>query len=215
MTTATQPAVHPQGSPEWHAARCGKVTASNFAAIMQEPRSKSAPWSQSAETYARQLVCERLTGLPQDEASGKAIDWGNANEEAARQAHEERSGLEIMAAPFVTHPLVASIGASVDGLIGSARTVEIKCPWNSWRHVDVLLEQRMPPEHVAQVQGGLWITGREVCDFISYDPRQPARLRAVILPVPRDHKYVERLAERVTAFAQYVDELEERIRCQE
>ena len=48
-----------QRSPEWFAARLGKVTASKVADVIARTRNG---WGASRANYAAQLVCERLTG---------------------------------------------------------------------------------------------------------------------------------------------------------
>jgi truncated hemoglobin YjbI len=50
-----------QGTTEWFAARCGKVTASRVADIIA--KTKSGP-STSRENYLAQIVCERMTKKP-------------------------------------------------------------------------------------------------------------------------------------------------------
>ena len=61
-----------QKSPEWFAARCGKVTASRVADIIA--KTKSGP-SASRENYLAQLVCERMTGMKRKlTGSAKAAD---------------------------------------------------------------------------------------------------------------------------------------------
>jgi hypothetical protein len=51
----------------------------------------------------------------------------------------------------------------------------------------------LPPEHIEQIQGGLWVTGRKWWDFISYHPDFPEDLRIYIQRVERDEEYIQRL----------------------
>ena len=48
-----------QGSPEWFAARLGKVTASRVADVIAKTKTG---WGASRTNYAAELVAERLTG---------------------------------------------------------------------------------------------------------------------------------------------------------
>ena len=48
-----------QGSPEWFAARVGKITASRVVDVMA--RTKTG-WGASRANYAAELIAERLTG---------------------------------------------------------------------------------------------------------------------------------------------------------
>ncbi len=70
----------------------------------------------------------------------------------------------------------------------------------------------MPPDHMAQVQGVMWIADRQWLDFVSYDPRMPERLRLFKQRIPRDDAFIATLEQEVTEFlaevAQTVTELE-------
>ena len=61
----------PQGSPEWHAARAGCITASNFNLIRSANRLKSGPnkddYGDKAKAYAFRLAIERISKMPLDE----------------------------------------------------------------------------------------------------------------------------------------------------
>jgi hypothetical protein len=46
----------------------------------------------------------------------------------------------------------------------------------------------------------MWITGRQWCDFVSYDPRMPAELQLHVQRINRDPAYVADLERRVTEF---------------
>jgi hypothetical protein len=50
-----------QGSPEWFAARVGRVTASRVADVIAKTKTG---WGASRANYAAELVAERLTGKP-------------------------------------------------------------------------------------------------------------------------------------------------------
>ncbi len=91
------------------------------------------------------------------------------------------------------------MGGSPDGLIGDDGGWESKSPWNSANHLTTWL-QGMPEEHIPQVQGLMWITGREWWDFQSFDPRLPDPLKVYIQRVPRDEKYIAALEAEVKAF---------------
>ena len=75
----------PQGSPEWLLERCGKATASRIADIMA--KTKSGPGA-SRETYAAQLIAERLTGCIAASFTNAAMAHGTETEPEARRAYE-------------------------------------------------------------------------------------------------------------------------------
>jgi predicted phage-related endonuclease len=63
-------------------------------------------------------------------------------------------------------------------------------------HLDVLLGEVVPGDHIAQIQGQLWVTGRAWCDFVSYCPK----LKLFVKRVIRDEAYIERIAKAVDLF---------------
>jgi hypothetical protein len=84
-------------------------------------------------------------------------------------------------------------------LIGDDEGIEIKCP-NSATHLETLLAKAMPSQHMAQVQGSLWITGRKRWHFVSFDPRFPPHLRLFHCVIQRDEAYIAKLAAEVEKF---------------
>jgi hypothetical protein len=65
----------------------------------------------------------------------------------------------------------------------------------------------MPPEHIPQTQGQLWIAEREWCDFVSYWPGLPLFIKRV----HRDEDYIRNLAAAVQAFNDEMQELMTRV----
>jgi predicted phage-related endonuclease len=79
--------------------------------------------------------------------------------------------------------------------------LEIKCPFGTKEHVRTALSQEVPDQYIAQVQGQLWVTGRQWSHFVSYDPRvKNAGLRMIVVPVERDEEFIGRLETAVTRF---------------
>lgn len=190
-----------QRTPEWFAARCGLVTASRAKDVMSKGRG-SEP-SKTRQSYIDELVSERLTGRSESFSSA-ATDWGQEQEYHAVSAYEEASGEVIQVVGFMQHDTLMA-GASPDGLIGDDMTVEVKCPFNSTRHLRCFVEG-MPDEHMPQVQFQLWITGRKACRFISYDPRIiNEKLRLFTTVAPRNDEYIARLEKEVIKVCDEVD----------
>lgn len=190
-----------QGSPEWFAARCGRATASRFADLLATIKTGEAA---SRRNYRAQLVCERLTGVPAESFESAAMKWGTENEPFARMAYEAQTGQIVEETGFIPHPELMA-GASPDGLIGDDGGVEIKAP-NTAQHIDTLLKG-MPPEHIPQIQGCMWLTGRLWWDFVSFDPRLPEKLQLYVQRIPRDDVYIAKLALAVGVFLGEVDDL--------
>jgi putative phage-type endonuclease len=191
-----------QGSPEWHAMRRGKVTASKVADIVA--RTKSG-YAASRANYMAQLVAERLTGSTAESFSNSAMQWGTDTEPHARLAYELYTNATVAEVAFVVHPTIADSGASPDGLVGDSGLVEIKCP-NTSTHIDTLLGGSVPGKYVTQIQWQLACTGRAWADFVSFDPRMPENMRLFIERVKRDDERIAELETEVRAFLAELDE---------
>lgn len=190
-----------QGTPEWFAARAGKVTASRVADVIA--KTKTGP-SASRANYLAELLCERLTGLCEPGFTSAPMQWGKDQEPFARQAYEFRKGVEVYEVGFVDHLEIAMSGASPDGYVGEDGLIEIKCP-NTATHLDTLLNGGVPGKYVTQIQWQLACTGRAWCDFVSFDPRLPAELQLHIERVPRDVSMILDLEGEVTGFLRELD----------
>jgi hypothetical protein len=147
------------------------------------------------------LVCDRLYGTPKEEISSRSLEWGTEAEPFARKAYEEETGLIVKDAPFVKHSLNPFVGASPDGLVGDDGGIEGKAPKDRKIHIRTFSEG-MPANHLPQVQGCMWVTGRKWWDFISFDPRPEAHpeFRLYIQRIQRDDIYIAKLEETVSAF---------------
>ncbi len=165
-----------QGSDAWKAARLGKVTASRVADLMA--RTKTG-WAASRANLMATLICERLTGQPQDNYINDAMRWGIETEPQARDAYAFYTDCEVEQVGFIDHPRIAMSGASPDGLIGTDGLLEIKCP-NTATHIDFLLSGVIPDKYLKQMMWQMACTGRAWVDYVSFDPRMPVDLRIKI-----------------------------------
>ena len=194
-----------QGSVQWLMDRVGKVTASRFKDLQGTAAKR--------EAYLWEVVIERLTGNPTDHYANAAMQHGTEQEPFARMRYEAESGAIVEEVGFVLHPDLAGVGGSPDGFIGSDGGLEIKSPFNSANHLKTVLDG-MPKEHLPQVQGTMWITGRAYWDFVSFDPRMPAPLDLYIQRIPRDEDYIKALAADVAKFIADADALLARLQPQ-
>ncbi len=97
------------------------------------------------------------------------------------------------------HPSISDSGASPDGLVGTDGLVEIKCP-NSATHIETLLGKSIPSKYLCQMQWQMACTGRQWCDFVSFDPRMPVNMRLFVHRVERDDKAIEAIEKAVIEF---------------
>ena len=179
-----------QRTPEWHQARSGKITASQFGRIFLggEPA-----W----QSYMKEL----------DEGAAdftsESTEWGNRHERPAR-GHFRLSKLdtgEIQLVGFAIHPDYPMMGASPDFLIGEHGGGEIKCPFNQTNHHQVLLSQKVPEKYRPQIQGSMWVTGRQYWWFISFDPRiKDSQQKLIAIKVLRDDLYIQKLKTKLLNF---------------
>lgn len=102
------------------------------------------------------------------------------------------------------HPTIAMSGASPDGLIGVDGLIEIKCP-NTATHLDTLRTETIPGKYETQMLWQMACTGRQWCDFASYDPRLPENMRLFVKRLPRDDARIAEMEAEVTAFLAEID----------
>jgi putative phage-type endonuclease len=184
-----------QGSQEWLQSRLGKPTASNFGKLIT-PTGKP---STSAEGYINELIAQRITGELPEFYTNEAMARGNELEPAAKAMYEFMHGVEVVEVGLCLHDEF-ECGASPDGLVGDDGGIEIKCPLPH-THVSYLRAGDVPGKYVPQIQGCLWITGREWWDFMSYHPA----MEDLIVRVYRDEAYIKKLADAVTSAVEIIE----------
>ena len=159
-----------QRTPEWYEKRRGKVTASKIKVIVL--RQKNGSFYASREAYKNQIICEILTGSVAQSFTTPAMQHGIDTEDMAFDDYAKTIWSEVTKADFVEHPTIPRSGASPDGYVGSDGLIEIKCP-NSTTHIETLRRGTYDDEYLPQMQWQMACTGRQWCDFVSYDPRLP------------------------------------------
>jgi putative phage-type endonuclease len=185
-----------QRSDEWFKARIGKVTASRVADVMA--RTKSG-YSASRANYMAELICERLTGQPAERFSNAAMQWGTDNEPHAKASYSFMRDAAIEDVGFIPHGTIADFGASPDGLIGPHGLIEVKCP-NTATHLETLLSESIDGKYLTQMQVQMACTGRQWCDFVSFDPRLPVDMQLFVKRVDRDNARIAEIETEVSAF---------------
>lgn len=186
-----------QGSNEWRMARCGKATASEFSSILAKGQGKMRA------SYFRRVLAERLTGKPVETYHNGHMDRGTEQEPFARMAYEVQTGSIVQEVGFIPHTILMA-GCSPDGLLDDDGGAEIKSVIPTVQ-VETLMVGGYPPEHRAQIQGSLWLTGRVWWDFCSYCPEMPEHLQLYVFRVVRDEDYIKTLEAEVSRFLLEVD----------
>jgi hypothetical protein len=194
-----------QRSPEWFAARSGRLTSSAAADVFAEGKKKGEESVRRRDLRIR-LALERITGRPQEEDPfvTTAMQRGIDREADARLAYEAATGILVEQAGFLSHTTHMA-GTSLDGYADDfAGVVELKCP-KSATHIGYLKSQRIPPEHLIQIRHHVWVSGAEWADFVSFDDRLPEHLQLVVYRVTREQLDIPTYEASVVAFLAEVD----------
>src|SRR5688572_21155893 len=118
-----------QGTPEWHAARCGVVTASVFATVMAKGRGGGP--SETRKKLLYQLAAETITGEHVPTWDGnKHTERGHAMEPQVRDLYMATCDEECRQVGFMRR---GRIGCSPDTLVGEHGLLEIKTSRRTFR----------------------------------------------------------------------------------
>ena len=195
-------------SPEWFAARLGRVTGSGAKKIIE---SKTEKEKTTRTNYVYELAEQRITGvIPAQGFVSDAMKWGTEQEPYARMAYEGERDECVIQTGFIRCDDVMA-GCSLDGHIAQAGRIvginEIKCPMLK-THIFYWKAGTLPADYKWQVVHNLLCTDAEWCDFISYRPG----FRLLVLRVHARDLPLEEYSVALTKFLKEVDECEAEIR---
>jgi putative phage-type endonuclease len=187
---------------ELYPERAGCITASKAFDVMAKGRGNDL-FGAMAKTYAHDIALERL-GVIQDNFTTFAMQQGIDREPDAREIYEQSRGVKCELRGFVTHPEYPFIGCTPDGepLNG---LLEIKCPQPK-AHIDYLLHG-IPPKYYAQVQHQMLVTGKKWCDFMTFNPDFPDKLKAKVYRIGADKDFQTDLLDRCIQLNLLVEEI--------
>lgn len=188
-----------QKSPEWFAARLGRLTGSVAVDITRTVKTGEAA---SRRNLRVQLALERITGRSQEsEFQSQAMQHGNEFESKALAIYEANTGTIIERVGFLSCEAVMA-GCSLDAFTdGRKGIVEAKCP-KSATHLEYLRTRKIPNDYYWQCVHNLWVSNAEYCDFISFDEAFPEELQYLCVRLDRDEMAIAEyglLAERFLA----------------
>ena len=156
-----------QNSEAWFQARCGRITGTRFKSLMAGDSTKAF------QDLILDIVIELATEQPDESYSNFAMERGKETEPDARKMYESEFDVEIKEAGFIVpdedNEFHHIVGVSPDGLTTDNGMIEIKCPMAK-THLNYILKNTLPAEYKHQVQGQLFVTGLNYCDFVSYYP---------------------------------------------
>ena len=191
-----------QGTPEWLENRLGIPTASRFEDMMKRCRDKKS-MGKVAEKYAYELAAQRITEELPEGFTTSHTQRGNDVEPYVVELYEERTGNKCNILGFIRNEYA---GYSPDRLVGDKGCIEVKTK-KPELHIECIIGGEVPSEHMKQIQGGLWVSGREWCDFVCYSPKLPLFIRRVY----RDEKMIEQIEHSAIEFNKYIDDIVEKV----
>lgn len=157
-----------QHSEAWFEARCGRVTGTCFKALVA---------GETTATYKdliTDIACEIITGRQQESSyTNSNMEHGTETEPKARKEYEILFETSVKEVGFITpdedHKYHDWVGISPDGILSDSGLLEIKCPLMK-THLGYIEGNKLPSEYRYQVQGQLFVTGYDYCDFMSFVP---------------------------------------------
>jgi putative phage-type endonuclease len=153
-----------QQSEAWFEARAGRITGTRF---------KQLCAGESTDTYkglVTKIACEIITHKIEETYQSADMANGIETEPDARKAYEFLFDVQVKEVGFIMtdedHKYHDWVGISPDGVVEPGM-IEIKCP-KMTTHLEYIEANKLPAEYRHQVQGQLYVTGLEWCDFMSY-----------------------------------------------
>lgn len=154
-----------QRSEAWYEAKCGRVTGTRFAALVAKEGTKTH------RDLVADIVTEIITGRMEETYTNAIMEKGIETEPEARKEYESIFDIEVEQCGFVIpdedNIFHDWIGCSPDGIINDKGLLEIKCPLMK-THLGYISAGKLPSEYRYQVQGQLFVTDFDYCDFMSY-----------------------------------------------
>jgi hypothetical protein len=159
-----------QGSEEWHAARCGILTASDMKLIITPTLKAASNDKERAHVY--ELAAQRISRYVEPTYIGDDMLRGKDDELLARALYAKHYA-PVADMGFITNDKWGFIiGCSPDGLVGDDGMIECKSRRQKYQ-IETIAKGEMPNDFAMQVQTALLVTERAWCDFVSYSGGLP------------------------------------------
>lgn len=179
-----------QGSDQWHKARCGLLTASRMSELIT-PTLKIAD-NKDSRAIVYEVMCERITGIVQDQYQSFDMLRGHEEEVYARQTYSENYE-PVEEVGFVTNDKLGFVmGWSPDGLIGTKKGLQIKSRKNELQ-IKTIIEGVVPSENIIQIQSEIFIGELDSVEYVSYSNGLPM-WTINVLPDPKVQDAIEKAA---------------------
>lgn len=166
------------------------------------------------ETLAYTLAAERITGHVDIRRITDDMWRGKEEEPIARALYaEHHAPVDEMGFIVLESSNGVRLGYSPDGMPGEDGLIEVKSRLNR-RQLQFILADRVPPEHMPQLQCGLFVTGRAWIDYVACSGGMPLIVKrvepqqdwfdAILLAV---HRMEARIADIITRYRALTDGL--------
>ena len=192
-----------QGSEEWHAARCGLLTASEMKLIITPTLKIASNDKERAHLY--ELLAQRVTKYVEPSYISDSMLRGMDDEiEAVLQYGKTYAKVKHVG--FITNDKWGfTIGYSPDGVVGEDGQIECKSRSQKYQIqtlCDYVSIDGIDPDFMIQVQTGLLVSERKWCDLVSYC----GGLYMATVRVMPDEKIQAAIIAAATAFEQRLAE---------
>jgi len=195
-----------QGSPEWFDVKRGKISASGISNVLA--KGKKGELSKTREKYFEEIFIERITGITDKGYSNYNMENGTETEPLARDAYGMLTLTNVQEVGFVE--VNEWLGCSPDGLVGDDGLIEIKSPLAK-THYHTIKKDSVPTQYIPQIQCQLYVTGRQWCDFVSFNQYWTPK-PIYVKRVERDEEKIKQIAVEVEIFIDELKELESKVK---
>ena len=158
-----------QGSDEWHQARLGLLTASEFKLILT-PTLRIAN-NDKLRAHVWEIAAQRISNYVEPTYVGDEMLRGMDDEIIARDLYSKHHA-PVEEVGFVTNDKWGfMLGCSPDGLVGTDGGIECKSRRQKYQVQTIVENYRdggIPSDFILQVQGEMLVCERKWWDFISY-----------------------------------------------
>lgn len=190
-----------QGSEEWHALRCGLLTASEMKHIITPAKMQFAK-NDKCRSHVYELAAQRITQYVEPQYISDAMLRGHDDEIRAAELYAEKYA-PVTEVGFITRKIDDMVlGYSPDRLVGEDGSIEVKSRCQKY-HAQTIIENEMPDEFKLQVQTGMMVSGRKWCDFISYCGGMPMFVKRI----PADKEFQAQILMAAVEFEAKVNEV--------
>lgn len=191
-----------QGSSDWHAIRCGIMTASEMKLVLT-PTLKVAD-NEKTRSHVWELAAQRISKYVEPSYIGDDMLRGWEDEITARNHYAEHTGADVEEVGFITNDRFGyTIGYSPDALVGERGLIECKSRKQKFQVQTIVewhREKTIPIDFALQCQTGLMVSERDWIDLISFS----GGLHMPIMRVHPDDQVIKAIEEASAAFEEKV-----------